>query len=198
MTTLETLNKFVSNAKNAQTEIDKLCRTNDPQTSKDAAKRMEYPKLIPLTQGKFAIVDADLYDELSKYNWYLNSSKTLQYACRAVKINGKYKHIYMHRHILKATKGQEIDHINGRGLDNRIVNIRFCTHLQNLRNRAKCKKCYYTTSKYKGVHWSKSHRRWCVQVKHKFVGYFKIEKEAAKAYDKVAKELYGEFARTNF
>ena len=40
MITLEELSKFVRNGKNAQTEIDRLCRTNNSQTSKAAAKRM--------------------------------------------------------------------------------------------------------------------------------------------------------------
>jgi len=38
--------------------------------------------LIPLTQGKFAIVDAEDYDWLSRYKWYATKAKNTFYACR--------------------------------------------------------------------------------------------------------------------
>ncbi|MGD9109346.1 MAG: hypothetical protein PVG93_00265, partial [Phycisphaerales bacterium] len=72
-------------------------------------------RLIPLTQGYFAIVDADDYERLSQYKWHVNKRGNTFYACR----NEKDKTIFMHREILNASDGMECDHINHNGLDNR-------------------------------------------------------------------------------
>lgn len=51
------------------------------------------------------------------------------------------------------------------------------------------------TSKYKGVCWNKSSRRWRARInnasKIEFIGDFKSEVDAARAYDKRSKEVYG-------
>ena len=56
--------------------------------------------------------------------------------------------------------------------------------------------------KCKGVSWNKSEKRWCarinVNVQYKFLGYFKDEILAVKAYDKAAKKYHGAFAVLNF
>jgi hypothetical protein len=53
------------------------------------------------------------------------------------------------------------------------------------------------SSKYKGVSWDDSRKQWRASIPI-FLGRFDSEIEAAKAYDKKAKELYGEFALLNF
>jgi len=59
-----------------------------------------------------------------------------------------------------------------------------------------------STSKYKGVCWDKRNKKWGVTIqanKKKYhLGYFKDEIDAAKAYDKKAKKLHGQFACLNF
>lgn len=45
------------------------------------------------------------------------------------------KNTLLHRFLLKATKGQVIDHVNGDRLDNRLANLRFCSYTENARNR---------------------------------------------------------------
>jgi len=106
--------------------------------------------------------------------------------------------IRMHRLILKAQKGQQVDHINGNGLDNRKDNLRFCTSSQNYQNSRKRKNC---SSKYKGVWWHKQSKKWqtgiVLNYKNYHLGYFTNEIEAAKAYDLTAAEFFGEFARLN-
>lgn len=153
-------------------------------------------KKISLTQGKFAIVDDDDYEQLSRWKWYALKRRETFYAVR------KYKRktmIFMHRQILQLTKGdsKETDHRNHCGLDNRKQNIRICSKSQNHQNQRPRK---LGMSKYKGVVWHK--KKWQVQIGHRgkeiYLGRFDNEIEAAKAYDHKAKELFGEFVYTNF
>lgn len=109
------------------------------------------------------------------------------------------KVVYMHRHILKPRSGFDVDHINGIKTDNRRSNLRECSRHQNLSNQRKKDN---STSNYKGVTYFKRDCVWVSQVTSKYkniyIGRFPTEKEAAIAYDKMAKELHGEYARTNF
>lgn len=156
-------------------------------------------KKIPLTQGKFAIVDNRDYLRVSKFKWYASCvRKFLWYAKRHTpRRNGKQGTILMHRLILDAPKGAHTDHINGNGLDNRRSNIRPCTNRQNCQNQQKRR----GTSKFKGVCWHKTSGWWRAQIGHLgkviYLGDFTNEKDAAEAYDKAAVKYFGEFANTN-
>ena len=106
----------------------------------------------------------------------------------------------MHREILGITDPKiNVDHLDGDGLNNQRSNLRVCTDSQNGANRGKQKN---NKSGYKGVHWNKKTKKWAAQIQyHKKVlnlGYYSDIIEAAKAYDKKALELFGEFARLNF
>ena len=91
-----------------------------------------------------------------------------------------------------------IDHINGIRDDNRIINLRSCTMSQNNMNRSSL--CG-SSSKYKGVSWDPKNNKWISRIKllgkHIWIGRFKDEVDAAKAYNKKASELHGEFAYLN-
>ncbi len=158
-------------------------------------------KRIPLTQGKYAIVDDEDFEGLSKYKWYALKGHKTYYAVRGVHRNKKRKMIFMHREILglQPNDGTATDHINHNGLDNRRCKIRICTHAQNTHNRLPYK---MFTSKYKGVSWDRTTKKWRAKImfnyKNIHLGFFEDEIEAAKAYDKKAKELFGEFAYMNF
>lgn len=104
------------------------------------------------------------------------------------------------RIIMKAKRNEMVDHINGNPMDNCRSNLRLCSQAENNRNKTKAKrKC---ASIYKGVFWEKSCNRWRVQIsvndKNKHIGVFKLEEDAARAYDKAARQVYGEFACVNF
>jgi len=157
---------------------------------------------IPLTKGKYAIVDEKDYEYLMKWKWYALKSKNAFYAARRQKNSekeegDKEKLIFMHRVILDAPKGMEVDHINGEGLDNQRSNIRLATHAQNMANRKP-----WGTSKYLGVYWEKHRSKWRAQIrksgKGKKLGIFKEEEDAARAYDVAAKKYHKEFANLNF
>jgi len=105
----------------------------------------------------------------------------------------------MHRVIMKAARGSQIDHKNGNGLDNRRSNLRFANVQQN---RMNSKKQNRFSSRYKGVHYYKHARQWKAQIRYNgiqlYLGYYRVETDAAKVYDQKAKKLFGEFARLNF
>ena len=85
-------------------------------------------KYIPLTQGKFAIVDDDMYEYLNQWKWCLRKkSERSFYAGRNDWENKKNHIVTMQQLIMNPPKGMVIDHINGNGLDNRRCNLRICT-----------------------------------------------------------------------
>jgi hypothetical protein len=109
----------------------------------------------------------------------------------------------MHRLLVEVNLGQEVDHINGNGLDNRKENLRVCTKSQNLGNQKKTKLYggVATSSKYKGVSWDKRVQKWVAKIgingKRVYLGLFEDEEKAAEAYNKAALEYFGEFALLN-
>jgi hypothetical protein len=148
-------------------------------------------KEIKLTKGEITLVDDDVYKYLNHWKW--------RYDKGGVKSIIKKHHVSMHRLVLRAIKGQEVDHINGNPLDNRRSNLRFCTTSQN---HANLKKQSNNTSGFKGVVWCKDKNKWKAQItcqhRHFFLGYFNSPEKAAIAYDKKALKLFGEFSNTNF
>ena len=154
---------------------------------------------IPLSQGRFAKVDPEDYIWLSQFRWHCKNNINAVYAVRTITQNGKSKRIYMHRLIANTPAHLFCDHINHDGLDNRKKNLRNCTLRQN---NANSRSSASSSSKYKGVSWSKAKSRWSAYIKKDgkqfFLGYFHSETEAARAYDRKAKEFFGRFANLNF
>jgi hypothetical protein len=152
---------------------------------------------IPLrgikSENKFTLVDIEDLDKISKYKWHISKG----YAQSSVNIKGNRVTIKLHRIITKPNKNEEIDHINHNKLDNRKENLRVCTRKQNTRNTLKRKNC---SSKYKGVTWKTHTEKWRSRLfnnKNISLGCFEDEKDAARAYNEKAKELFGEFAHLN-
>lgn len=148
-----------------------------------------------VTQGKFAIVDAEDYGWPSQYKWFAVKSRETFYAQRF----GDGTIVGMHREIMRAPKGMVCDHKNHNGLDNRKSNLRLCTNAQNLYNKMPKKGC---ASRYKGVSLGNDSKTWRARIGFKGrrinLGYFADEIKAAMAYDDKAAELFGEFAYLNF
>ena len=151
-------------------------------------------KYIELTQGKQAIVDDEDHGSVNRFKWYAEKTKHTWYAGHKTKVMTTR----MHRFITGAADGWQVDHINGDGLDNRRCNLRVTNFSGNQANAKKRRGC---SSEYKGVYLHKATGKWIARTGgagYCYIGGFKTEVDAAKAYDKKAKELYGEFARTNF
>lgn len=144
--------------------------------------------------GKYFIVDSSDYTSVSQYRWHLRGS----YLCRKETINGVATIIYLHKSLLNVPKEGTVDHINRDPLDNRRCNLRACTPQQNAANKRLHSN---NTSGFKGVWWNKQRRKWTSTLrsggKRYYLGYFTDPIEAAKAYDKVAKEIWGDYARPN-
>lgn len=93
----------------------------------------------------------------------------------------------------------EVDHINRDPSDNRLCNLRACSHRENLYNQSSAKG---STSQYLGVRWDKGRGNWCAAIsvagRGHFLGRYGREDEAARAYDAAARRHFGQFANLNF
>lgn len=159
-------------------------------------------KKIPLTQGKFALVDDENYDWLMQYKWCAQKRRNTFYAATTIKLGkNQWTSLRMHQLIInqKLNKNEEIHHINGNGLDNCAHNLEILTRSHH---RAMDKKQINTTSKYKGVCFNKRNNKWkseiTVNLKKINIGTFISEIDAARAYDKFAIKYFQQYARLNF
>lgn len=120
------------------------------------------------------------------------------------RINGIPRHIFLHKKIMQAPKGFQVDHINGDRLDNRKSNLRVCTNSENQRNkkiRSDSKNKYKGVRLYRFVKNGKTYRYFYAQVcidKKTYTKHgAKSEEEAALLYNELAKKYHGEFAKLN-
>ena len=153
-------------------------------------------KQIPLTQGKFAIVDDEDYERITRWKWCAGKGGDTFYATRCP--GKRNTTIAMHRLIIGASGRQQIDHVNGNGLDNRRCNLRLATKSQNMMNRGPQKG---NKSGYKGVHFDLASGKWMAIIKfdgrNRNLGRFNTKEQAAQAYNKAAQEHFGTFAWLN-
>ena len=127
------------------------------------------------THGAHTLIfDKEDYQKIKGITWCLKVYRKNKYAVGRCKIRGKV--VSFHKQILKTNK--VIDHINGNGLDNRRVNLRECTHRENIRNQV--------NRKTKGVYLRKDTGKWQAQImvdyKHISLGCYTTKKEAVEAY----------------
>jgi len=152
---------------------------------------------IPLTQGQHAIVDAEDYERVSRCKWCLSRTGNQLYAQRRC----RGKTIRMHQFIMSPPQGMVVDHIDGNGLNNRRGNLRICTPQQNAWNH-KPRKEPDASSQYIGVYpCRRPPDKWYVKIQcggeGTYLGPFDSEIEAARARDRKAIQLFGEYAGLN-
>lgn len=153
---------------------------------------------IPLTKGYWATVDASDYHLVAGKPWHAlvcGGGKRI-YASRSTNPG----HLLMHRLILGLTDlGTFADHVDGNGLNNCRRNLRACNENENARNVPKRRD---GSSRFKGVSWRQDGRKWAAGIrvggKRIHLGIFRLERQAARAYDAAALRLHGQFARLNF
>lgn len=139
-------------------------------------------KKVKLTQGKYSLVDDEDFETLNKHAWRTKKDWAgNSYAFRTSSLNGKGFSIYMHRLIVGVSTGQEVDHIDGDGLNNQKKNLRIVTHRENMMNRRQ--RTVSKTSNNLGV--IKRKNTFIAQIKilgkNKYLGSFRTEEEALKA-----------------
>jgi hypothetical protein len=120
---------------------------------------------------------------------------------RQIRVNGNLYKAHRLAWLLHygAWPEDQIDHINNDPADNRIENLRKATSSQNNRNRSSRKG---SSSKYLGVSWYKNYNKWVAEIRvdgtRYHLGYFTVEEDAARAYDKEAFKRFGIYANLNF
>ena len=162
-------------------------------------------KTILLTKGKVALVDDEDYVWLSQWKWCAHKcvykTRVVWYAKRGLGFKYDKRTIFMHQEVAGVIGILKVDHRDGDGLNNQRNNLRPATTRQNGHNRRKSS-FERQTSQFKGVYWNKRDGRWMASItvegRKWFLGYFDEEQDAAKAYDKAAKQAFGEFALLNF
>ena len=177
-----------STCRNFRFKRQPVIRLEPPEPPNDAIR------YITLPQGKFAIVDTANYEWLNQHKWTASRAGDTWYARR----QSKGTTIFMHRQIMQPPPGMVVDHIDHNGLHNRLLNLRLCTRRQNNYNS----RTTTGSSPYKGVSYDKAARKYRATINHRgqhhHLGLFETEIEAARAYDRKASQLFGDFAYLNF
>ena len=157
--------------------------------------------LVPLTQGMWAVVDAEDAEIAGRRPWTSVAGYRTWYAGAMDLRDGVRVALRLHREVMGLPVGdhRQVDHVNGNGLDNRRRNLRVATAGQNLANKASREG---SLSKYKGVSPNRGRSKWVARItvdgRTTFLGTFDDETTAALAYDQAAIEAWGHFARPNF
>lgn len=159
---------------------------------------------IPLANGKgVTIIDSDFVP--SSMKWKVLRGPRTEYAIRTIRTGGKKRAVFLHREVLESVLGrplephEQVDHIDGDGLNNRCANLRLATRSENNRNSRRHKD---NTSGFKGVSWHKRGQKWQARIevdgRTLYLGLFVDPAAAARMYDVAALAYHGEFARLNF
>lgn len=142
-----------------------------------------------------ALVDECDQGTVSGRGWFLMKSG---YVVSYVYERGKSKTIYMHRLIMNAPEGYEVDHADSNKRNNTRANIRLATKSQNQMNtRKRGSRKSNLSSSFKGVSLHRKYGKYRARLRHEMIGWFDSPEEAARAYNKVAVEAFGPFARLN-
>ena len=157
-------------------------------------------KQIPLTQGKFALVDDYWFDYLNQFKWTATNNHdhtfyAVRYSTRTSEPNHKGLMIRMHHCIIgQPLDGNEVDHIDGDGLNNQRHNLRIVTTRKNQHNRIDQRNGKLVGAILANIKMGKKiYSYWAARIringKQKHLGYFKTEQEAHEAYTKALREL---------
>lgn len=165
------------------------------------ARGNKYVKMSLTNSDKSTLIDPESVELANSATWYLGKNG---YVCGNTIVGGLKKAVYLHRSIINAPSGFDVDHKNKDPLDNRKGNLRVASRSQNMHNSTKKIRHGQSTSTFKGVWLCPTTKRWCAMLKlpgegnkRKWLGRHETEVAAALAYNEAAKEVFGEFAQLN-
>lgn len=148
-------------------------------------------------RGGFALIDSTIarHPSICGPSWMQT-----RHGYAKCSFNGRWK--WLHHAVMEVagvdrpSQRHMADHANRKKLVNTIGNLRWATNSQNGMNSRRI-----GSTGFKGVAFIKRRGRWKAQIKHpstrRTIGWFRTPEEAARAYDRKARELFGEFALTN-
>jgi len=180
-------------------------RSDDPRSYKEPGLVVG-ARWLHLTAGRFALVDEDVFDDLSRRSWrWHEGGRSTGHAASG----DRSSFVLLHHAVLGVDTNTHVDHRNNDGLDCRRENLRIADKQKNAANRGKFtgREGRVFTSRYKGVvdrsaYLSPEAMPWLARIRVEGqlirLGRFASEREAATAYDSAAVQHFGEFARTNF
>jgi HNH endonuclease/AP2 domain len=151
---------------------------------------------IPLTQGHEAIIDTFNVPVVESKNWFaqVNKPGVRIYAFCDDYSGFKPKKVLLHRLIMDAPTGFDVDHINHNTLDNRNANLRLATRSDNMANRAGLDA--NNTLGFRGLCRTPK-GRYTAKIKCRgqkyHIGTYDSAEAAYAAFQIKAKELFGEF-----
>jgi len=143
--------------------------------------------------------------DLTLFSWHahVDNKSGECYACYTERIMGKKKRYWLHNEVMEKMigrpleKGEIVDHINRNKLDCRRENLRLSDFSKNQANIKKAR----SGKRFKGVYYKKRLKKWMALIYHQgkqhYLGVYDNEEDAARAYNKKALELFGEFAYLN-
>ena len=150
---------------------------------------------LPLVGGNFALVDDEDFHWLERGTWYELKREYTNYVGRR---DGSSV-ILLHRELLMAKSGQQVDHTDKNGLNNQKSNLRLVTASQNVRANSGNINSY--SGGVKGVSWHRQSGKWRATItlngKQQSLGLHDTVTEAAVVYNKWAKHYFGEYAYLN-
>lgn len=150
---------------------------------------------VPVGTDSFTIVDEEDAPLVALYRWALRG----EYVSRTVRRDGRKHPLYLHRWLVEAPAGMDVDHINGDARDNRRCNLRVVTRKQNQENRGGA----HPSSKtgVRGVRWEPGRQRYVATVysngKRAWMGRFKTLREANMAVVSARSRIFTHADREN-
>lgn len=148
---------------------------------------------IDLTQGLNTLIDDADEQLVNKHKWFaLQTGNKVYAATNVINDKGQQRTMYLHRYLLEAESGVFVIHRDSDGLNNQRENLMFSNSRRGKRG-----------TNYLGVGETASRKKpWCAHIKHNgkvvHLGSYATAEEAARARDRNAKEVWGEYALLNF